>query len=77
MYENKRKLVEKQAKELLASFSKKLARVEFKEKVVKGQVGGFREEGPGNQCNPEFRKIMFENAPKTEGDFIIGETKQW
>jgi len=34
-------------------------------------------EGDGGECDDEFRKIMFENAPEKNNDFIIGEKKGW
>ena len=33
--------------------------------------------GKGKKCDEEFRKIMFENAPIKNKDFIIGERKSW
>ena len=34
-------------------------------------------EGDGRGCDEEFRKIMFENAPEKNNDFIIAEKKKW
>jgi len=69
--------IRKQAKALMDDFSASLARVKFKEEKVKKPVGGFREEGAGLECDSEFRKAFFANAPRKEGDFIIAEKKQW
>lgn len=71
------KKIRNEAREILDKFSEELERVEFKEKSLKKKVGGFRTEGDGEDCDADFRKRMFENAPKTEGDFIIAEKKKW
>ncbi|MBI2451558.1 hypothetical protein HYV50_00600 [Candidatus Pacearchaeota archaeon] len=79
MEEKKQEEIKKQAREILDKFSKTLAKVEFKEKKIEREkeAGGFREEGEGKEVDPDFRKRFFENAPKTEGDFIIAEKKKW
>ncbi len=69
--------IRKEAKTILDRFSKALEKVKVKKKPLKAELGGFREEGEGKICDPNFRKSMFENAPKTEGDFIIAEKKKW
>ena len=33
--------------------------------------------GKGKKCDEEFRKVMFENAPSKNKDFIIAEKKAW
>ena len=74
--EKEKEEIEKQAKKIVMDFSKKL-------ESVKGKVGDFgveredfeREEG--KDCSEIDRKIMFENAPNKNGDFIVGEKKEW
>lgn len=77
MDERKREDIRREAKSILGRFSKALESIKFKKKEFKKEVGGFREEGDGEKCDNAFRKRMFENAPKTKGDFIIAEKKKW
>jgi len=77
MNEKQKESIRKEAKEILDSFARKLEGVKFKEKKLKKGLGGFREEGAGEKCDPEFRKRMFDNAPNTEGDFLVAEKKKW
>ncbi len=69
--------IEKEAKQILDKFSKAIEGVKFKETESKGEVGGFRKEGEGKQCDADFRDAMFKNAPKKEGDCIVAEKKSW
>jgi len=69
--------IQKEAKSILLRFSKKLKTVTLKKAEETQEIGGFRTEGPGHDADPEFRKQLFANAPKTEGDFIIAEKKKW
>lgn len=75
--EQKRAEIEKQAKKILDDFAKALAKVNFKKKEFKKDVGGFREEGSGLQADESFRKALFKNAPATSKDFILTEKKKW
>ena len=77
MEQKKQEQIEKEAKDILVKFGKSLEKVKVKEKVVKEEVGGFREEGEGLKADEDFRKRMFKNAPSTDGDFIIMEKKKW
>lgn len=70
-------VIRKQAKKILDDFAKTLDKVKFKEVEFKKEVGGFRNETNIVQTDGEFRKIMFENAPKVEDDCIVAETKKW
>jgi predicted Asp-tRNA(Asn)/Glu-tRNA(Gln) amidotransferase subunit C len=70
--------IKKEAKLILDKFSKALERVE---KEIKSSSGvkrdkSLREESK-TEKNPEFRKLFFKNAPKTEGDDIIAERGSW
>lgn len=69
--------IRKQAREILDSFSRALAGVSIKEKAVKSEVGGFREEGAGEKRSGEFREGVFANASKKNEDCIIAEKKSW
>ena len=75
--ERKREEIRKEAKRILDKFSKTLEKVSFKERDLKKKVGGFREEGEGLKSSEDFRKRMFENAPKKDGNYIIAEKKKW
>ena len=69
--------IRREAKKILDSFAFALRKVKTKEKRLKRDVGGFREVGEGLKGNEDFRKRMFENAPKKDGDCIIAEKKKW
>lgn len=74
--EKKRVQIEREAKQILDKFSKALASVKAEESNVERDVDR-REEAEGEKCDSEFRKIMFENAPQKNKDFIIAEKKTW
>lgn len=78
--EKEKETIKKQAKSVIDSFSKKLSSVSKKvpepliekEKVERDEQAGSRE------VDDNFsRKIMFENAPQKNGDFIMSEKKKW
>jgi Asp-tRNA(Asn)/Glu-tRNA(Gln) amidotransferase C subunit len=75
--EAKQEEIRKEAKRILDDFSRELEKVEVKEKRLKSNVGGFREEGDGEKGNGDFRKKMFENAPEHDRDCIVSEKKKW
>ena len=75
--EKKQEQIKKEAKEILDRFSKTLGKVKIKEKKIKEEFGGMREEGEGLDCDPEFRERFFRNVPEKEGDFLIAEKKKW
>ena len=68
--------IRKQVDGILQSFSKKLSSI--KEKVGESFIerDGF-ERQEGQKQLELSRKIMFENAPEKNNDFIIGEKKEW
>ncbi len=76
--EKEKQEIKEQAKKIMDSFSKKLSKIDKKmaEPLIERDKGE-REEGEGEKCDNEFRKIMFENAPNKNKDFIIGERKSW
>ena len=69
--------IKKQAKEILDNFSKALASVKSEEEWNVERAEDRREDGEGVVCNSDFRKIMLENAPIHNEDFIIAEKKTW
>ena len=76
--EKEREEIKKQAKAIMDSFSKKLEKVSDKIKKEPSieREKCERKENSGNACEID-RKIMFENAPNSDGDFIIAEKKSW
>ena len=77
--EPEKKEIQKQAKEIMDNFSKKLAVVEAKleEEPLIERSEGERPEGSGKADNSFDKKTMLENAPKSEGDFIVAERAEW
>jgi len=75
--EKEKKDIEKQAKSIMENFSKKLDKVNGKVKDSGIEREEYeRIEGKGEQLELD-RKIMFENAPNKDADFIIAEKKKW
>ena len=75
--ERERKNIKKQAKKIIDDFSKQLSKI--KKSVDEPMIDlekDERKEGEG-KCNDFDRKILFENAPNKNKDFIIGEKKKW
>ncbi len=78
VFEKEKKDIRKQAKKMMDDFSKKLSKIDKKiEEPLIERDEGEREEGDRGSCDKEFRKIMFENAPSKNKDFIIAEKKEW
>lgn len=77
MNENKKEEIRKEAKRILDNFSKALEKVSVKKKVLKKEVGGFRDEGNGKETDMDFRDRVFENAPNKNGEYLIAEKKKW
>lgn len=71
--------IQKQARGILDKFARKLEKVKGVPKAGKrdGKLSGFREEGNGLKADEDFRERIFENAPKSQGDFFIAEKKEW
>lgn len=70
--------IKSEAKKIIDSFSEKLSKVKVsdKEPIIKRKEYE-RQEGDGEECDNHFKKIMFENAPNKNGDFIMAEKKKW
>ncbi|MBI2043565.1 hypothetical protein HYT25_04205 [Candidatus Pacearchaeota archaeon] len=76
--EKEKEEIKNQAKGIMDSFSKKLSSV--KEKIPEPSVEREefeRVENEGNECDEDFRKRMFENAPNKNQNFILAERKSW
>ena len=69
--------LEEETKKLLDKFSKALASVKSEEDSNVERESDRRKERDGDSCDATFRKIMFENAPQKDSDFIIAEKKTW
>jgi len=65
-----------ETKKLLDKFSKVLEKVKSEESNVEREEDR-RKEGEGKMGDEEFRKIMFENAPQKNEEFILAEKKKW
>jgi len=76
--EQEKKQIQKQAKDIVEAFSKKLSKI--KSADVKFDIEreeGERKEGEG-RCDDGFsREIMFKNAPDKNSDSIIAEKGKW
>jgi hypothetical protein len=66
-----------EARMILESFGKTLESVEDVDLKDDSKDDGYREEGEGVKGGLEFRKRMFENAPKENGDCLIAEKGKW
>ena len=76
--EDEKKSIKREAKRIMDSFSKKLAKVDEKIPEPLIERDDFeREEGNSKENDEDFRKIILENAPVKNDDFIIAEKKKW
>ena len=83
--EQNREEIRNEAREILEKFAKTLDRVkglkikDTNGKDFSGELSGVRVEGKGEICGEDgdFRKRMFENAPKKNGDCIVAEKASW
>lgn len=76
MSEKEREEIKKQVDSILKSFSEKLSEIDDRneEFFIEREKSERVEEGKPLELD---RKIMFENAPEKNSDFIIGEKKKW
>ncbi|MAG79117.1 hypothetical protein CMI40_01955 [Candidatus Pacearchaeota archaeon] len=76
--EKEKKEIKEEAKSIMDSFSEKLSKIDKKisESLIEREEYE-REEGESNERDSKFKKIMFENAPNKNKDFIIAEKKKW
>jgi hypothetical protein len=70
-------IVKKEAKKLLDKFSDKIKNIDFKENLNLVENSGFRKESEGENCELDFKKIMFNNAKNKDELFIYAEKKKW
>ncbi len=77
MDSNQVKKLEEETKKLLEKFSKALDDVKAGEEWNVERKEDRRKEGEGKVCDNDFRKILLENAPRHDEDFIIAEKKTW
>ena len=73
--EEEKEKIKKEAKEILDSFSKALAKVE-KQKIGEAFVERdkkTRKENKPSKCDTGFRELFFKNAPQKEEDWIKAE----
>ena len=64
--------IQKQAKEILDRFAAALDKAGVKDEIVYVDREEFEREENGENCEG-FKKKLLENAPRSDGDFIIGE----
>jgi predicted Asp-tRNA(Asn)/Glu-tRNA(Gln) amidotransferase subunit C len=69
--------LQEETKKLLDKFSKALEKVKSSGEWNVERDSDRRKEGEGKICDETFRKIMLENAPQKDEDFIIAEKKTW
>lgn len=74
--EKEKEAIRKQAKDIMDNFSKKLSKVSRLKEATVERPEGEREEGEG-KCEDIDRKIMFDNAPSSNKDFIVSEKGSW
>jgi len=75
--EKEKKEIERQAKQIMDSFSEKLSKIDskkLKESLIERDEYEREENGKPNEID---RKIMFDNSPEKNADFIIAERKKW
>jgi len=77
MDEKQVKKLEEETKKLLDKFSKSLSSVKYSEESNVERDEDRRKEGEGKACDATFRKIMLENAPQHDDEFIVAEKKTW
>ncbi|MEK6914989.1 MAG: hypothetical protein AABW89_00410 [Nanoarchaeota archaeon] len=68
--------IKKEARELLDKFGKDLTGFKIESKLnFKG--GELRKEKPGEDCDIDFKTIMFKNAPRKNEECLILEKAHW
>jgi len=76
--ENEKKEIEENAKFIMKSFSEKLSKIDRRiPEFLIERRDMERSEEKGESCENDFRKIMLENAPQKNKDFIISREKKW
>lgn len=76
--EEEKEKIREGAKRIMDDFGKALEKIgEDKEFVFVERDGFIRDEGNVLKPDPEFKKIMFENAPKKNKNSILAEKGGW
>ena len=76
MDEKETEQIKGETKKLLEKFSLALSKIKSEESNVERDEDR-RKEGEGKIGDEGFRKIMLENAPLKNEEFIIAEKKEW
>lgn len=76
MSEKEKEEVKKQVESIINSFSKKLSTIKEKIEEQFIELEKFEREEEGEPLELS-KRIMFENAPESNKDFIIAERKKW
>ena len=74
--EKEKEQIQKDSKKLLEKFGEKLKSIKAPEGHFKNEAG-MREEGKGWNTDPDFRDLMFLNAPFVEDEFLVAEKGGW
>jgi len=77
MSDKEKEDAKKQVDSIIDSFSKKLSTLKDKIEVDNSIERENFERSEGGEKLEISKKIMFENAPDKNNDFIIGEKKSW
>lgn len=75
--ETQKNAIRAEAQSILKRFSEKISRFNLEQPQATPASSGMRGNETIHIADSDFRELMFKNAPKKEGDFIIGETKRW
>ncbi len=72
-----KELIAKQAKEIMDSFSSKLASIDLNNDFELIREKSFREEGNGKEIDEDFIQRFLNNAPKISGNAILSKKGEW
>lgn len=75
--EEEKKKIETKAKGIIMDFGKTLEKLPKMKEAFVDRDRFEREEVGGVECDNDFRKLMFENAPKVENNGIVAEKGKW
>jgi hypothetical protein len=74
--EEEKEEIRQNSKKLLDEFSSKISKIKAPEAKMDNEEN-LRPEGAGWETNPDFREIMFDNAPFVDENLIIAEVGHW
>jgi Asp-tRNA(Asn)/Glu-tRNA(Gln) amidotransferase C subunit len=75
--EKEKQEISEQAKQILNDFSKELSKIDKKINETFIERDEFEREEIGKNSSDIDRKMMFENAPQKNNDFVIAEKGGW